>query len=311
MLLTKLIFFTVGMFAIVKGADWFTDSAVWIAKKTGIPKVIIGATIVSLATTLPEFAVSVYASFSGHPEMSLGNAVGSNIFNIGMILGLTLIIHSYPTTPKIISKKALFMLTAGILALLTSLDGEINQFDGFLLLTVLIGYILFLILHSKKNIVFVEKTEVKGTFKKNLIKFIAGSVLVIIGSRIVVNSGVWLAKYFGVPEIFIALTLVALGTSLPELVTSLTATLKGYQELSIGNIIGANLLNIGWVTSVSAMVNPISISTKNLILDFPFMLAFMGLLLLFGLTKDHLSRLEGMIFLTLYATYITILFGTL
>lgn len=312
MVITKFIIFALGMFAIVKGADWFTDAAVWIAEKTGIPKVIIGATIVSLATTLPEFAVSVFASWSGHPEMALGNAVGSNIFNIGLILGLSLLISSFPTQRDIFTKQASFMITAGFLTLFLSLNGNLSRIDGLLLAFVLIGYIVMLLIQARSSNQQNEKnTEVHGTLKENLLKFLGGSIAVIIGSRIVVSSGVWLAEYFGVPEIFIALTLVALGTSLPELVTSLTATLKGYQELSVGNIIGANLLNLGWVTSISAIVNPISISKSNLIIDFPFMLALMTLLFIFGLTKNRLARFEGFVLLAIYVGYITFRFGTL
>mgnify|MGYP006275939603 CR=1 FL=1 len=310
MLITKLLIFAAGMFAIVKGADWFTDAAIWIAKKTGIPKVIIGATIVSLATTLPEFAVSVFASFSGHPEMALGNAIGSNIFNIGLVLGVTLLIASFDTDPKTVTKKAFFMIGAGALTVITSLDGTITGIDGFLLLLVLAGYITFLVRHSKKHKTTGD-VEVPGTKGGAATKFIVGSILVVAGSRIVVDTGIWLAEYFKVPEIFIALTLVALGTSLPELVTSLTATLKGHQELSLGNIIGANLLNLGWVVSISSIVNPIEISRKNLTLDFPFMMALMGLLLIFSLTKKRLSKMEGGALTIVYIAYITILFTSL
>ncbi len=310
MLLMKLVLFAIGMFAIVKGADWFTDAAIWVADKTGIPKVIIGATIVSLATTLPEFAVSVFASATGHSELALGNAIGSNIFNIGLILGVSLMISSFPTDPKLFSRKALFMVTAGVLALIVSLDGKITQLDGFMLALVLVGYIIFLIRHARKH-KSSPNCKVEGTLKQNLLYFFGGSVAVIIGSRIVVSSGVWMAQYFGIPEIFIALTLVSFGTSLPELVTSLTATLKGHQELSIGNIIGANLLNLGWVTATSAIVKPIPISRANLTLDFPFMLTLMILLFFFGLSGNKLTRLEGMILFAVYVGYITVLFGTL
>lgn len=309
-LIKLFVFFALGMFAIIKGADWFTDAAVWIAGKTGIPKVIVGATIVSLATTLPEFAVSVFASYSGHADISLGNAVGSNIFNIGVILGISLLIRSCPTDPNLFPKQAAFMITAGILAFLFAQDGSITRMDGFLLLLVLAGYLVFLIVHSLQQKQQIKKgEEVKGTLGNNLLKFIGGTIAVVIGSRITVTSGIGIAEFFKIPELIIGLTLVAMGTSLPELVTSLTATLKGYQELSVGNIIGAGLLNMSWVTSVSAIVNPIPITPLNLILDFPFMLTLMGLLLFFGITRNQLVRWEGAAFLLIYAAYLAILLG--
>lgn len=311
MVLAKLLLlFALGMFAIIKGADLFTDAAVWIAAKTGLPKVIIGATIVSLATTLPEFAVSVFASVSGHSEMSLGNAVGSNIFNIGVVLGISLLIRSFDTDPSIFSRQAFFMISAGVLALIFALDGAINRLDGILLMLVLVGYIAFLVIHSRSGKTKSTNTEpVQGTLGINLLKFLGGSAAVVLGSRITVNSGIQLAGLFGVPEIIIGLTLVAVGTSLPELVTSLTATLKGYQELSVGNIIGAGLLNMSWVTAGAAMFNPIPITRWNLIIDLPFMLALMGLLIIFGLTKNRLVRWEGAVFIGIYVAYMTILFG--
>ncbi len=312
MLILKLVLFALGMFAIVKGADWFTDAAIWVADKTGIPKVIIGATIVSLATTLPEFAVSVYASWSGHAEMALGNAVGSNIFNIGLILGISLLITSFPTDPTVFSKKASFFIIGGILSLILSLDGQLNYLDGIILFAVLIGYIAYLIIHSRSHKSSGNPgTTVEGSNIANLIKFIGGSATVLIGSRIVVNSGVWIAEYFKVPEILIALTLVALGTSLPELVTSLTATLKGYQELSVGNIIGAGILNLSWVIATAAIVNPIPTTKENIFFDLPFMLTLIILLMVFGLTRKRLSKLEGSIFIAIYIVYITLLIGKL
>lgn len=310
MTLVKLILlFVIGMFAIIKGADLFTEAAVWIAAKTGIPKVIVGATIVSLATTLPEFAVSVFASATGHPEMSLGNAVGSNIFNIGVILGISLIIRSFSTDRNIFGKQAFFMIFASILTFFLASDGTLNPLDGVIIFMVLIAYIVYVISSARHSGEGAKKEAVEGTAGANLLKFLVGAAAVVIGSRITVNAGIDLAHLFGVPELIIGLTLVAVGTSLPELVTSLTATLKGYQELSVGNILGAGLLNMSWVVAVSSMVNPIPIVRLNLTLDFPFMLALMTLLLLFGLTKDRLTRWEGIVLLSVYVAYMTILFA--
>lgn len=303
--------FAIGMVAIVKGADWFTDAAVWIAEKTGIPRVIIGATIVSLATTLPEFAVSVYASWDGHAEMALGNAIGSNIFNIGLILGVSLLIQSFPPDRSVFFKKILFLITSGSLAFILAYDGQLTSTDSFVLFAILLGYIAFLIIHSRAHKNLDHSAKPTGSTPMNILKFVGGSTIVVIGSRLVVDSGVWIAEYFQVPEIIIALTLVALGTSLPELVTCLTSTLKGYQELSVGNIIGAGILNLSWVIATAAIVNPIPTTKDNLIWDFPFMLVLIILMMIFGLTKKRLSRLEGFVFLLIYVAYITITVGKL
>lgn len=311
-LLKLLLLFSIGMFAIVKGADLFTDAAVWIAQKTGIPREIIGATIVSLATTLPEFSVSVYASSTGHAAMSLGNAVGSNIFNIGFILGLSLLIRSCPVNRNIHLRQSTFMLGAGILAFLLALDGTISRIDGLILVTLLIIYVMYIARYQRAARPQQSGQNTSPTpgvsFRRKWIKFMVGAAAVVAGSRVAVVAGINLAHLLGVPEIVIGLTLVAAGTSLPELVTSLTATFKGYQELSVGNIMGAGLLNISWVTAVSAMVRPIPIEFANLGLDFPFMLVMMALLVIFGLTKNRLARWEGVVFLLVYGMYLSLLF---
>lgn len=310
-LLKLFLLFSIGMFAIVKGADLFTDAAVWIARKTGIPREIIGATIVSLATTLPEFSVSVYASSTGHSAMSLGNAVGSNIFNIGFILGLSLLIHSCPINHTIHVRQSTFMLGAGILSLILALDGTISRLDGLILFALLVIYVTY-IMRGQRARRANNGNPGGGTpsinLKRNWLKFLVGAAAVVAGSRVAVVAGIDLAHLLGVPEIVIGLTLVAAGTSLPELVTSLTSTLKGYQELSVGNIMGAGLLNISWVTAMSAIVRPIPIDFANLGIDFPFMLVMMTLLVIFGLTKNRLDRWEGFILLLVYGMYLCLLF---
>ena len=307
-----LLFFSFGMFVIIKGADLFIDSAVWIAARMRISRAVMGATLVSLATTLPEFSVSVFASYTGHAEMSLGNAVGSNIFNIGCILGLALLLGGSRVERGSHLRHCTFMVGAGVLAWVLSLDGQIARLDGVLLLGVLIFNYIELFWPERKTVkksAADENPELPtGTLRSNALKFFLGAIAVIIGSRVVLGASVALAKSLGVPEIIIGLTLVAMGTSLPELATAITSTLKGYQELSVGNILGAGLLNICWVTAMSAMVRPIPIELANIVVDFPFMLLLMILLLSFGMLFGKLQRFHGIIFLLIYGIYIHSLF---
>ncbi|QOR35816.1 calcium/sodium antiporter [Clostridium sp. 'deep sea'] len=299
----------IGLVMIIKGADIFTDAAVWIAKKTGLPKVIIGVTIVSLATTLPEFAVSVFASYSGHASMAVGNAVGSCICNIGLILGLVLIIKQFKVERSGFVTRGIFMIIVGVVFFALSYDLTVSRMNGFVLFGFLALFIV-VIYRELKNMKIVEKKEekVEGTWGPKLLIFLVGSIIVVIGSRLVVNSGVTIAHFFNVPEIVISITLIALGTSLPELVTALTATFKGHQDLSLGNIIGADILNLTWVIGGASMANPLTMTKDNLYTDIPVMLGFMVLLFIFGLTKKRLGRLEGVV---LFASYIAFMAFTI
>ncbi len=294
----------IGLAMIIKGADIFTDAAVWIAKKTGVPKVIIGVTIVSLATTLPEFAVSVFASYSNHASMAVGNAVGSCICNIGLILGLVLILKQFKVERSGFIVRGVFMIVIAILLFFMASDLQISRVNGVILLSFLVLFILIIYRELKTMRIVSKEEKVAGSWRIKLLMFIVASVAVVIGSRLVVNSGVTIAHYLNIPEIVISLTLIALGTSLPELVTSLTAAFKGHQELSLGNIVGANILNLTWVIGGAALVNPIPISTANLLIDFPVMILFMIMLFIFGLTKKRLGRWEGIVMFLLYFVYI-------
>lgn len=294
----------IGLIAIIKGADLFTDAAVWIAEKTGIPKVIIGVTIVSLATTLPEFAVSSYASFLGHSSMAVGNAVGSCICNIGLILGIVLMIKKFPIERNGFVYRGIFMIGAASLLYLVGTDLFISRLDGLLLLAVLVAFLFGTLKQLKASRFEARENQVEGAWGKKIGLFIVGACAVVLGSRMVVNSGITLAAYFDIPEGVIALTLIALGTSLPELVTSLTAALKGHEELSLGNIIGANILNLTWVVGGSALIRPLHISSGNLTIDFPVMGILMVILVLSGMLRKYIHKLEGIMIFSIYCVYI-------
>lgn len=297
-----LIFFLTAS-VILKGADWFVGSAVAIAEGMGISKALIGATIVSLATTAPEFFVSTFASLTNHSQMALGNATGSVVCNIGLF-GFCVLLSTIAIKREILLGQGLIMLAAGFFLYLLSRLGVINRSGGFLLLICLAFYVWF----SFKKVK--EKYQRKKGFnlKKDLSLFILGAILVVGGSRILVFSGVKIAESLGIPELLISASLIALGTSLPELITSLTALFKHQIEISAGNIIGANILDILLVVGTAASIRsiPIEPQTKSLIL--PMMLLLMSLMIVFGWTKKKYQRWEGTVLFSIYGLFLFLLF---
>ncbi|MDN5310722.1 MAG: cation:H+ antiporter [Methanolobus sp.] len=296
---------------ITKGADWFVESAVSISEKSGIPKIIVGATIVSFATTSPEFAVSVTAVYMGHVDLSVGNAVGSAICNIGLVLGLIIAIRAIDVDKHGFVRKGAFMLISGLLLILTTLDEVLSSFDGILLLLVFVGFMYYN--YKLQRAVFDgegnkrERTPLLD-MKKDLLLFVTGALMVVLGSRILVDAGIAVAEWLGVPQMLIGLTLVALGTSLPELITAVSSTLKGHQDISIGNILGANIMDITLILGVSSQIRTLEILPQSIIYDFPAMLLIMVLLVIFGITRRKLERWEGGLLLGVYLAYIAGLF---
>ncbi len=282
------------------------ESAVSISEKSGIPKVIVGATIVSFATTSPEFAVSATAAFLGHTDMTVGNAVGSVICNTGLILGFVLSIKAASVDVESFIRKGFFMALSGITLILASLDQHISQTDGIILLMIFFGFLYYN--YKLQRAIFdgpekVEKVPLKE-MHRDIAYFLIGAILVVIGSRIMVNSGIELARIAGIPEMIISLTLVAFGTSLPEFITAISSTMKGHQDLSIGNIIGANTMDITLILGVCAQITSLEILDQSISYDFPTMLIFIFLLLIFGVTKKRLERWEGASMVLLYGLYI-------
>ena len=305
------ILFILCIFLITKGADWFVESAVAISQKSGIPKVIIGATIVSFATTAPEFAVSATAAYMDHTELTVGNAVGSAICNIGFVLGFVILIKAMPVNLDSFLRKGAFMLLSGIVLVITTIDGMLSMYDGMLLFLIFIAFLYYN--YRLQSAIFAEpesKTDRQSIsgMKQEFIFFIFGALCVVVGSRILIDSGIKIAQWLGVPEMIIALTLVAFGTSLPEFITAVSATLKGHQEMSIGNILGANTMDIALILGVSSQIRPLPILAQSIHYDFPIMLFIMVLLLFFGVTRQKIERWEGAVILISYFAYVAGLF---
>ena len=297
-----------GFVFLVKGADWFVDGAASIATKFGIPQLIIGLTIVAMGTSAPEAAVSITAAAGGNADITIGNVVGSNILNIFVILGLTALVN-----PVVVQKSSLIVdipVVIGITAMIfvMGLDGSISRFDAVIMLIVLASYLVYLIWDAKRSKALGLETnedseEIKNlSLPKSLIFTVIGLALIVAGSNCVVEGATFIAEKAGLSERFIGLTIVALGTSLPELFTSVTAAMKKNSDIAVGNILGSNIFNILFVVGLSGLIIPV-----------PFQSAFRFdtivseiaaiLLLLFSIPKKRLSRVAGIIFLICYAVY--------
>lgn len=312
----KIILFLIGFVLITKGADIFINCTVDIGKKTKISEIILGATIVSFATTLPELTVSLFASLDGHTTMSLGNAVGSIICNTGLVLGLVAFISPFSVDKKMFFSKSVLLLICVILLLLLGIDKSITKIDSILLLTMLAIYMYS---NYKSVVEKGSKSRINNTSKvkgnNNLgewiriaLLFALGLIMMILGSRLLVDNGVIIAEWIGVPQGVISLTVIALGTSLPELVSSLTAIKKNHHAISVGNILGANILNIVSVIGISSIPNDIPILSQNMSIDFPFMIVLLLILILPTIKKNKLYRFQGFIMLIVYLIYIGILY---
>lgn len=310
MIFLQITLLIIGFTLLVKGADAFVDGCSSLAKAFGIPSLIIGLTIVAFGTSAPELAVSLVAAFKGNSAISVGNVVGSNICNMLLVLGGASLFGKLYYKKKVVERDYFYLLISYFALLIISFGtfnqkteaGIINRVDGLLLLCFLGVYVYSLIMDTKKEIKKQEKTKERITFKKILF-IIIGLIAIIGGGELVVNSATGIAKIIGLSDSVIALTIVAVGTSLPELVTSVVAVKKGESDLAIGNVIGSNIFNIFLILGLSATVNSLTISFSSLI----DMLVMLGAgLLVYGFTlKDQkVTKQRGMVLLVFYFAYV-------
>ena len=340
-MLFAILLFIVGLVLLIKGGDWFVDGATGIAHQFHIPEIIIGATIVSIGTTLPEVMVSATAAVEGHGEIAYGNAIGSIICNTSLIAALSIAIRPSVVERKTFKIPVIFFFIAAVFYVATAyFGGTFTRIHGIILLFIFVIYIVYTIMITKKDMQKekkVEKEEIKtieeidideqnkkkeskeektNKLVRDIIFLVLGAVCIAFGARLLVDNGTILARELGVPESVIALTFVALGTSLPELVTAITSLVKGHISLSFGNIIGANMFNLVLVSGVSITLMPFNVPTSqtivginsSLILDIPLMLIVMLILTIPALVKGKLSRFQGILLLILYATFCVIQF---
>jgi len=304
----------VGFLAVVKGADWLIEGSLFIARKLRIPDLIIGLTIVSMGTSLPEFAVNTIASYRGNNGIALGNIIGSNICNILLILGVSSIIRPLKVQKNTVFKEIPFSLLAAMVVFILvndvildhSREMVLSRSDGLILFTFFAVFISYIISLGKTSNLEVAENNTNISLLKALFYLISGILLLYFGGGWVVTGATSIARFAGLDERVIGLTIVALGTSLPELVTSVMATLKGNDDISIGNVVGSNIFNIFFVLSSSALIRPIAV--ESIVSRDILVLIFASILLIYFLLlskKNILSRWAGIIFLVIYFGYMT------
>lgn len=306
-ILLQILLLAAGFVLLIKGADWFVDGSAGIATKFGIPQLVIGLTIVAMGTSAPEAAVSISAALKGNADITIGNIVGSNILNILIILGLSSVIVPITVAPSTIKIETPFMIAITIIMLLLGLDGTIGLIDGIILVVLFIAYLTYLFITAKKDMNKEQEAAKEISIPKAIIFAIVGLAMIILGSNFTVDAATALARIIGLSERFIGLTIVALGTSLPELFTSVAAARKGNADIAIGNIVGSNIFNILFVVGLSALIVPVPFAA-NFIFDSIIAIAAGVLLLLCCLWTKSLKRWAGVVMLLSYAAYFAVIF---
>ena len=301
----------IGFFFLIKGADLFVEGSASIARKFNVPAMVIGLTIVAMGTSAPEAAVSITSSLAGQNDMSVANVVGSNFFNILIVLGFSSILNRLPVQDNTIKKDTPFLLLISGLLLLFGLNFNINRMEGIIFL-IFFAYFLIATIKSAKNIDNDVSTETATTAElefvnespimKTILLSVIGIIGIILGGDMVVDSATNIATSFGMSENLVGLTIVAVGTSLPEFVTSVVAVKKGETEIAIGNVIGSNIFNILFVLGLATIISPITISMFALI-DIIFMIAITVLLYLFMKKNNSLNKTQGYLFIIIYIVY--------
>lgn len=291
----------VGFVLLIKGADCFVDGASSIAGKLKVPSLIIGLTVVSMGTSMPEAAVSISASLSGSNEISLGNVIGSNIFNLLMVVGISSIILPIVSDKAVLKRDMPINIGITAVLLLMLLDGKLSQIDAAILLVLLAAYIFLLIRSALKNREEGDDTKTYS-WLLSIVFVVAGAGAIIGGGQLVVNSATAIAKNLGMSETLVGLTIVAIGTSLPELVTSIVAAKKGESGIAMGNAVGSCIFNILFILGAAGVIKPMT-GDGSFFIDTGILIGVSALMLLFAFTKKKTSRLEGAICVLIYVAY--------
>ena len=295
-----------GFVLLIKGADWFVDGSSSVAKKLRVPTLIIGMTIVAMGTSAPELAVSTAASFKGSNEIAISNVIGSNLFNLMVVCGACALFKSLPVKASTLKAEFPFsILVAGLLMVLGYLGMSIDRVDGAILVILFIGFLVWMVISARKARAEAgEEEEVKVLpVWQCLLYIIVGVAAIVVGGDLVVDSASAIAASFGLSQTLIGLTIVAFGTSLPELVTSLVAARKGEVDMALGNVIGSNIFNVLLIVGVAAVVSPMTMLMENIV-DGVLLIVMSILVLIFAWAKKSINRIEGAVMLLLYAAYI-------
>lgn len=300
-ILFQVVLLALGFVLLVKGADFFVDGSASIAAKFGIPQLIIGLTVVAMGTSAPEAAVSISAAFAGNADITIGNILGSNIMNILVILGLSAVITTLRVARSTVWIDIPIVIGASAVLLLLGFDGVISTLDAAIIFACFIGFLVYMIISAKRSNETGDDIKLMS-IPKSLLFAVLGLAMIIAGSQFTVNSASFLARAAGVSERFIGLTVVALGTSLPELFTSVMAARKGNADIAIGNIVGSNIFNILFIVGLSGLIIPVPFPGAFV---FDALVSIAATVLLFALCvrKKQLGRTAGIIMLIGYAAY--------
>lgn len=312
-----ILFFAAGLICIIKGGDLFVDAASWIAEASGIPKFIIGATIVSFATTLPEMLVSVFAALEGSADIAVGNAVGSVTANVGLIMCLSLVCMECAMSRKQFGVKACLLLAAILVLFAFTRDGQLSIGESVFILLIFAGFIVESLIAARREqgTEVAEDTErpaVNGkTIAVNIVKFVVGAAAIVLGAQLLIDNGSAIASLLGVPDAIVAATMIAIGTSLPELVTTLTAIRKKQSSLSVGNIIGANIMDLTLIMPLCSLIlgKPLTVENQGMLLDIPACLIICAAALVPALWKGKFQRWIGFLIGGLYVVYLIVMFA--
>ena len=321
-MLLPVLLFLLGFVALIKGGDWFVDGAVGIAHRFHLPELLIGATVVSIGTTLPEVMVSSQAALEGNSGISYGNAIGSIICNASLIAAITMAIKPGKVNKNtFLLPTAFFFIAAVIYTLIAYTAGQFLRWQGLLFLVIFVVYMIWSTIHMKKHPEDAEEEEEEEETKQRalwleLVLLVVGAAVIAVGARLLVDNGTLIAQALGVPDSVIGLTMVALGTSLPELVTAITSLVKGHGALSLGNVIGANLFNIVLVSGMAISINPFAIPTEkllagqnaSLLVDVPVMWFVMLIMAIPSIITGKVKRWQGIVLLLTYVAFTTFQF---
>ena len=316
-MLVPVLLFLVGFVALIKGGDWFVDGAVGIAHRFHLPELLIGATVVSIGTTLPEVMVSSQAALEGNSGISYGNAIGSIICNASLIAAITMAVKPGKVNWKSFLIPSIFFGAAALIyTIIAYVSGSFTRWEGILFLGIFVIYMVYSTIHMKKH---PEDSEEEGEeeeikerpFWQELLLLVVGAAVIAVGARLLVDNGTLIAQALGVPDSVIGLTMVALGTSLPELVTAITSLVKGHGALSLGNVIGANLFNIVLVSGMAITINPFTVPAEkllmghnaSLVVDMPVLWVVSILLCLPSMFNGEVKRWQGITLLVIYTAF--------
>ena len=314
-MLVPVLLFIVGLACLIKGGDWFVDGAAGIARRFNMPQMLVGATVVSIGTTLPEVMVSASSAVMGHGEIAYGNAIGSIICNTALIAAITIAVK-----PSAIDRKTLIMPTcfffaaAAFYCAVAYISGFFSRLTGVILLIMFVVYMIITVrqaITSPADASQPSDDEKERKLGMLIVLLVVGAALIAVGARLLVDNGTLIASALGVPESVIALTFVALGTSLPELVTAITSLAKGYGSLSLGNVIGANLFNLVLVSGMSCTLSPFNVPVEkkiagfpsSFVVDIPLMFFVMAFMTVPAIIRGKLSRVQGIVLLVIYAAF--------